>query len=212
MNNNRKTNNRHSTRLKNYDYSQPGFYFVTICAHEKKWLFGNVIDDQMHLNNVGNIVHTVWNTLPERFPNIKLDEYIIMPNHMHGIIAIEANQSYNPEFISQTDVPERFKQFMNSTWGTFYQTADPPPPGPVGRDKSGPYYDAPALSETIRTFKSASTYQIRKTAMPNFCWQSSFHDSIIRRDSDLDQIRQYITTNPASWSNDVLNMNEPIAL
>jgi putative transposase len=110
MNNNRKTNNRRSTRLKNYDYSQPGFYFITICTHEKKWLFGNVIDDQMHLNNVGNIVHTVWNTLPERFPNIKLDEYII------------------------------------------------------------------------------------------------------RRDSDLDQIRQYITTNPASWSNDVLNNKEGIAL
>jgi putative transposase len=203
MNDNRKTNSRRSTRLKNYDYSQPGYYFVTICTYEKKWLFGEIIDDQMHLNSVGDIVQTVWNTLPKRFPHLALDEYIIMPNHMHGIIVIEATQPYNSTSTVPTDVPERFKRYMNSTWGTSYQTADAPPPHPMGRDKSGPYsshgdtiHRTPALGEIIRTFKSASTHQIRKTLMPHFSWQNSYHDHIIRKDNDLDHIRQYITTTP----------------
>ncbi|HEY6409203.1 MAG TPA: transposase [Ktedonobacteraceae bacterium] len=212
MNDNRKTNSRRSTRLKNYDYSQPGYYFVTICTYEKKWLFGEIIDDQMHLNSVGDIVQTVWNTLPKRFPHLALDEYIIMPNHMHGIIVIEATQPYNSTSTIPTDVPERFKRYMNSTWGTFYPTADSAPPHPLGRDKSGPYIQrTPALGEIIRTFKSASTHQIRQTLMPNFSWQNSYYDNIIRRDNDLDHIHQYITTNPAGWSNDSLNIKEGTA-
>ena len=153
---------RRSTRLQNYDYNQPGFYFVTICTHERILFFGEIINGEMHLNNVGQIVKNTWNTIPQRFPNIGLDEYIIMPNHLHGIIT-------NLGAISTA-------QYISSN-------------NPLSSHLS-------LLGETIRTFKSASTHQIRKTAMPNFCWQNSYHDHIIRKDNDLNYIRQYITTNP----------------
>lgn len=80
---------RHSIRLKGYDYSRPGAYFVTICVQEKdRPLFGDVIDGKMQLSHMGKIVWKCWNQLPRHYPNIKLDEFVVMPNHVHGIIWI----------------------------------------------------------------------------------------------------------------------------
>ena len=75
-------------RLAGYDYSQPGFYFVTICIQEHRLVFGNVVDDQVFLRNPGQIAESVWMTLPRRFAHVKLHEYVFMPNHMHGIIEL----------------------------------------------------------------------------------------------------------------------------
>lgn len=77
-----------STRLKNWDYSSPGYYFVTICTRNFQPFFGEIIDGVMRLTPVGEIVHRFWSEIPEHFPNIGLDEFVIMPNHMHGIIII----------------------------------------------------------------------------------------------------------------------------
>lgn len=79
---------RHFPRLKDYDYNQPGAYFVTICTYQRRMLFGQVIDDRMHLNAAGTIAQTVWQSLPRRFPGVSLDAWIIMPNHMHTIFLI----------------------------------------------------------------------------------------------------------------------------
>ena len=79
---------RRFPRLKNYDYSQPGSYFVTICVQDRSKMFGEVEDDVMHLNPVGEIVQAVWNALPERLPGVLADACVIMPNHFHGIIVI----------------------------------------------------------------------------------------------------------------------------
>jgi hypothetical protein len=79
---------RRSIRLREYDYSQAGAYFVTICVHNKECLFGCINADQMHLNDAGETVQTVWNDLPVRYPDIELNAFIIMPNHVHGIINI----------------------------------------------------------------------------------------------------------------------------
>jgi REP element-mobilizing transposase RayT len=80
--------NRQSIRLKTYDYSKPGYYFVTICTQTLKNRFGNIVDGNMQLNQLGKIITEQWNNLPNRFPNIKLDQFVVMPNHIHGIIAI----------------------------------------------------------------------------------------------------------------------------
>ena len=77
-----------SLRLLTYDYSQPGAYFVTICTYEHIPMFGEIIDDEMHLNVVGEIARDTWKTIPDRFPGIELDHFVIMPNHMHGIVVI----------------------------------------------------------------------------------------------------------------------------
>ena len=79
---------RRSIRLMGYDYSQPGFYFVTICTHQRQLLFGDVVDGMMVLNDLGEIVANEWVKTPTIRPNVKLDEWIIMPDHIHGIIAI----------------------------------------------------------------------------------------------------------------------------
>lgn len=83
---------RRSIRLRGYEYSDPGAYFVTICTDERRYLFGEIIDDEMHLNDIGQAVQWIWNVMPERFPTVELDQYVIMPNHIHGIIILHAYQ------------------------------------------------------------------------------------------------------------------------
>src|SRR5215210_6640299 len=79
---------RRSIRLTGYDYSQAGAYFVTACAQDRACLFGEIVDGQMRLNEAGRMVLAEWNTLPDRFPAVELDEFVVMPNHVHGIITI----------------------------------------------------------------------------------------------------------------------------
>jgi REP element-mobilizing transposase RayT len=77
-----------SARLAEYDYNQPGFYFVTICTKDKKFYFGKIVDYEMVLNDIGKMAQKFWLEIPEHFPHVQLDEFIIMPNHVHGIIYI----------------------------------------------------------------------------------------------------------------------------
>ena len=83
--------NRRSIRLKEYDYSQPGAYFVTVCTWRRENLFGDVVDGEVRLNERGHIVKECWNEIPEHFPQVELDAFVVMPNHIHGIIVIKGN-------------------------------------------------------------------------------------------------------------------------
>ncbi len=80
--------NRKSIRLKGYDYSQAGLYFITICVQDRELLFGKIETDEMILNDAGKMIQTEWEKLPQRFSNIELDEFIVMPNHFHAILEI----------------------------------------------------------------------------------------------------------------------------
>ena len=160
---------RLSIRLHGYDYNQPGSYFVTICTYEKHHVFGSIVNDEMYLNDAGQIIKNTWNSIPQRFPNIELDEYIIMPNHLHGIIT-NNGATNNAKFKSSNN--------------------------PLSSHLS-------LLGQIIRTFKAASTSQIRKIVIPDFSWQKNYYEHIIRQEKDLDHIRQYITTNPADWAQDI---------
>jgi len=90
MKRNPQKHHRRSIRLKDYDYSQAGAYFVTICAHNQRGLFGNIVNGEMKLSSIGKIVQREWNKTPARFPNVELDAFIIMPNHIHGILIVGA--------------------------------------------------------------------------------------------------------------------------
>jgi putative transposase len=79
---------RRSIRLKGYDYSQAGLYFITICVQDRKCLFGKIANDEMILNNAGTIANECWLEIPKHFPNAVLHEHIVMPNHVHGIIEL----------------------------------------------------------------------------------------------------------------------------
>jgi len=164
---------RKSTRLPGYDYSQPGYYFVTICVHLKyrqQLVFGAVRNGIMQLNEYGKIGDQYWREIPEHYENIFIDEYVIMPDHIHGIVIIQQNA--NIVGAEQCSAP------------TMLLTT---------RQNYG------KLSKIVKSFKNAVTNKIRNTGFPDFPWQRSFHDRIIRNNGELNRIRQYIQNNPARW-------------
>jgi REP element-mobilizing transposase RayT len=97
---------RRSIRLSGYDYSQNGLYFVTICTHNREYLFGDIRDGEMHLNDAGKMIQRVWDEIPIYYPSIGIEQFIVMPNHIHGIIAIH---DMPPPRLSLPEVVQRFK-------------------------------------------------------------------------------------------------------
>lgn len=99
--------NRRSIRLQGYDYSRAGAYFVTVCTQNRQCLFGENVDGKMALNDAGRMIQTIWNGLPEHYHHVELDEFVVMPNHLHGIIAIVgAGLKPAPTPINQHGLPE----------------------------------------------------------------------------------------------------------
>ena len=131
---------RRAMRLRSYDYSQPGAYFVSICAQHRKCLFGTIIDGQMRLNEIGEIVVECWSRIPQHFPSVELGEYVIMPNHIHGIIALNIvgarsprpigeEQSISPTVGARSPRPIGEEQSISPTVGTRS-------PRPIGEEQS----------------------------------------------------------------------------
>ncbi len=180
---------RRSIRLKDYDYTQAGAYFVTICTQDRKCMFGEILDGEIHLDDVGQIIQSIWITLPERFPDVELDQYTIMPNHLHGIIILAGTgfTAYQDSYTSR--VPDRFEQQMYT------------------KSKSNL---SPALGEIIRAFKAITAYRIHKAGISDFEWQRNFYEHVIENDDDLNRIRQYIIENPNRWTKDSLHIKEAL--
>ena len=170
---------RKTIRLKEYDYSQAGAYFVTICTKDRTCFLGKIVNGKIDLSAVGNIVNTSWQGIPQHFRNVKLDACIIMPNHVHGIIMIDeiVGTDYNLSLqLKQQREPMRNR----------YQRVIPK-----------------SLSYMIATFKSAVSRQVSKTATKSdFAWQARFYEHIIRNDDELSRIREYIQNNPLNWQLD----------
>ena len=186
MKNNPDNHHRQSIRLKGYDYSRAGAYFITVCMQNRACLFGNVVDGKMILNNAGRMVQTVWDELPNRFYNIKLDEYVIMPNHIHGIISIVGA----PLVGAQTTVGTRI------TAGDLTERAGTRP-APTG------------LGDIVGAFKSITTHEyirdVKQHGWPPFAdklWQRNYYEHIVRNDDELKRIREYIINNPMQWGFD----------
>lgn len=97
MRHNPKKQERQSIRLKGYDYRSPGLYFITMCCHKRACLFGEILNGEIQLNNAGMIVRKCWIAIPEHFPNVILHEYVIMPNHVHGIIQLVGANKHSPD-------------------------------------------------------------------------------------------------------------------
>ncbi len=183
---------RQSLRLKGYDYSTGGAYLVTICTHGRICLFGDVTDAEIHLNDIGCMVASEWERLPGRFPAIDLDAFIVMPNHIHGIIVITEAISPGP-----------------------VGAGDPAGAPLVGAHQRAGTPDAlrwrPALTlgDVVGAFKSVTTLHyadgVRTQGWPPFhrrLWQRNYHEHIIRSEGALSRIRAYIHDNPARWHTD----------
>jgi putative transposase len=166
---------RRSIRLRNYDYSQAGYYYVTICTQDRICLFGGVREEHVYLNRLGLLVKRCWRWLPHRYPYVKLDRWVIMPNHLHGIVVIaDEDLCRGGSRTAPTAVVPRRK----------------------------------ALGRLIGAFKTASTKEINKIMNTPGAriWQRSFYDHVMRNETELGLIRQYIFNNPLKWH---LDRNNP---
>lgn len=172
-------NNRKNIRLNNYDYSTEGAYFITICTEKHKSVFGKIVNEKMILNDLGNRIFQFWSQLPDHNSNIILDEFIIMPNHIHGIIVIL--RKINEGVLSNAPTNNPFSKIS-------------PLKG--------------SLSIIIRNFKAAFTLWCRKNHFQNFKWQRNYFDRVIRDEKELNAVREYIFYNPNKWQWDKLNPNK----
>ncbi|GAB4457170.1 MAG: transposase [Anaerolineales bacterium] len=168
---------RRSIRLKEYDYTQNGAYFVTIVTHQREHLFGRVVNGVMRLNEWGEIARREWFKTAELRPYVALfeDEFVVMPNHTHGII-------WNVGALRR-----------NARTG-------------AGAADERPHVDAGSLGAIVRAYKSAVTYAINaaRETRGMVVWQRNYYEHIIRNEADLNRIRNYIINNPLKWADDNL--------
>ena len=183
-----------SPRLQNWNYASAGLYFVTICTRDKEPWFGEICDRVVKLSDIGELVDNLWIQVPKQFPNVYLDEYVIMQDHIHGILGI----GDAPVIKSGRVENERSRDAINrvSTNGSKLSVK---PGGLLGgiTGESNPMLNQ-SLGTFIRWFKGRATNDIRKS-VPQFHWQPRYHDRIIRNETELDRIRRYIYENPARW-------------
>jgi putative transposase len=166
---------RHSIRLQGHDYTKPGAYFVTICTHDRVCSLGTVADGQMQLNDWGRVVAECWAAIPIHFVHVTLDEWVVMPNHMHGIVII-----------------------TDSVSGVGTRHCRAPTVEQFGSPVSG------SIPTIVRSFRSAVTKRInllRGTTAPPV-WQRNYYEHIAQDEPGLSAIRRYIRQNPAIWNLD----------
>jgi REP element-mobilizing transposase RayT len=160
-----------SFRKNSHDYSSVGTYFITICTHMGLPYFGNISSSKMILSESGRIANKLWFEIPEHFPFVSLDEFVVMPNHIHGIVIIQSPASVRT--LHATSLPQN--EFMS---------AISPKPG--------------SLATVIRSYKSAVSKNIHLSDH-GFSWQPRYYDHIIHSARELDRIRDYIINNPVIW-------------
>jgi REP element-mobilizing transposase RayT len=227
MNYNPERHHRRSIRLKGYDYTREGAYYFTICCHQRRCSLGEIKDGVMHLNLVGAIVKAVWDSLPRHFPLIELDAFVVMPNHLHGIILITdstGNRNPNPNRnLNLNCRGEAFVPGCNNTSPQSSSTNASPFPGcnntspqssstnaspfPVCNDTAPPHgTQSGSIGAILQNFKSVATRRVNRiTRNSGTLWQRNYHEEIIRHDKAYENIRRYIVENPLIWDEDEEN-------
>ncbi len=185
---------RRSIRLKGYDYTQPGAYFITICTHNRIHWFGHIVDGVMRLNAYGEIVREEWFQAAVVRPYVVLypDEFVVMPNHVHGIIWIIDRGAETPD---TRETLARTPQLVQAARRVAQSEAS----HRVASTSHGP--DAGSIGAILGQFKSATTRRInalRNTAEPPV-WHRNYYEHIIRHERALNAIRRYIQENPLRW-------------
>ncbi len=186
---------RRSIRLKNYNYSSGGYYFVTICVQDRECMFGNIagvdpcIDPNIELNDAGKMIGRWYLNTAQRFKNVILDEYQIMPNHLHGIIVIRNGNGQTHGFAptDRISIPVGVDLCVDPNIQRIQQT----------------------LFKTIQWFKTMTTNHyirgVKNNGWKPFdrrLWQRNYYEHIIRNETDLNKIRTYIKNNPQMWNRD----------
>ncbi len=198
--------NRRSLRLKHYDYSKTGYYFITICAQNRSHLFGEIVDDVMILNVAGEMVNKLWCEIINDFPHVALHEFIIMPNHIHGIIEIVGAESISAQTCMQKNIDYTvgLRVEMDSQRADMESRAK--------MESRADMESAPTLGKIIQSFKRHTTLQyiemVKNGILLRFdkrIWQRNYYEHIVRDDMDYERISTYIINNPLTWDDDVLS-------
>lgn len=168
---------RRSVRLKGYDYSQAGAYFVTIVTWQREFLFGSIVNGEMRLNERGKIVDECWHEIPNHFDNVELGAFIVMPNHVHGIIVIVERRG----------------------------AVTAPDDKNLGGETPPLRTFNPTLGQIVAYFKYQSTKEMNisaNTGVVTTFWQRNYYEHIIRDEKDLKNKSEYIQANPILWEQD----------
>lgn len=180
-----------SARLQNWDYGKDAAYFITICTKNREHFFGEIQNAQMRVSPVGAIAYVLWNEIKSHTKNVELGEFVVMPNHVHGIIILNnginmgggrdvaCNVPTGTGTGTEIEIPNTFKNEQMAAISPKSNT----------------------VSTIIRSYKSAVTKHCNRLELP-FAWQSRFHDHIIRNDESFHRISEYIKNNPANWKDD----------
>lgn len=190
---------RRSIRLKGYDYSCADLYFITICCQDRAFLFGNVENGKMMLNDAGNVAMACWMEMPNHYPNVVLREMVVMPNHVHGIVEFVGAKYISPEPTTECNYVS-------------------PEPSPEHNEQNGGKYISPEIngaknvlplrgtSQTVgavvRGFKIGVTKWMRQNTNIHDVWQRNYHEHIIRDEHSYLRISEYIINNPVKWKED----------
>ena len=189
---------RRSIRLKGYDYTQAGLYFVTICCQNRECLYGQVKNNKMILNDAGKMVNEQWLAQQQQFSNIQLHKYIVMPNHFHGILEIVGATLVVAQNngIAQTDVVANNNNNNND----------------FNEEKGQPQGIAPTgktVGDMIGAFQSIVTVEYVRGVKNNDwqpfdgkLWQRNYWEHIIRNEQSYQRISEYIINNPSKWEED----------
>ena len=187
---------RHSIRLQGYDYAQSCACFITICTQNRRMMFGHIAGGKMALNDAGNIVQDVWYQIQGHFPHVITDEFVIMPNHIHGILMTGLGG------------------MIDGAGGMIDGEGGMTPPlrslNSIG-DNEWCENRVPTIGQIVGYFKYVSTKKINEIRNSGIqkIWQRNYYEHIIRNESELAKIHKYIQNNPLNWQTDKLHHNNP---
>jgi len=188
-----------SARANWWDYSAGGVYFITICTAQRLHYFGEVHDGNMILSEIGEIAESCWKQIPDHFPFVKLDAFVVMPNHFHGILIIDpVVETLHATSHHNSGDNQASKIISNPQPETLHAMSL------QNRENETMAQISPrrgSLGSVIRSFKSVVSLSARKIHA-DFSWQSRFHDKIILHENEFYQIRFYIESNPVNWETD----------
>ena len=179
------TPQRKTTRLQNYNYKTAGAYFITICTHNHMPIFGMITDNKMELNHIGRIAEEEWIKTFELRPYLKIDQFVVMPNHLHALLWLDNKNAGGARSAPTAKCNNEKEQFLETVHAKI---------------ESG------SLSAVIRSYKAAVTKKVNAEAMVKHrLWQRGFYEHVVRKNESLDKIREYIIHNPINWSKDPEN-------
>ncbi|HEY8098434.1 MAG TPA: transposase [Methylobacter sp.] len=179
-----------SARLKNWDYGSNAPYFVTICTGNKISYFGNIQEGQMHLSDLGQLANKYWLEIENKFPFVVLDHFVVMPNHIHGIINISRDAIYRVS--NSAENTDAIKDAINRV------STDGRIGGITGNNNPMLHQNLPRF---IHWYKGRCTFEMREI-YTNFSWQPRYHEHVIRNEESYLKISEYIQNNPLRWLED----------